>query len=46
MNILLNPAGSSGDVLPFIRLGTALKARGHDLTVITPSVFVGATERR
>jgi UDP:flavonoid glycosyltransferase YjiC (YdhE family) len=35
MNILLNPAGSSGDVLPFIRLGMALKARGHDVTVIT-----------
>jgi UDP:flavonoid glycosyltransferase YjiC (YdhE family) len=35
MNILLNPAGSSGDVLPFIRLGIALKARGHDVTVIT-----------
>src|SRR5262249_34834571 len=35
MNILLNPAGSSGDVLPFIRLGTALKGRGHEVTVIT-----------
>jgi UDP:flavonoid glycosyltransferase YjiC (YdhE family) len=35
MNILLNPAGSSGDILPFIRLGMALKARGHDVTVIT-----------
>src|SRR5262249_54005366 len=35
MNILLNPMGSGGDVLPFIRLGTALKARGHDVTVIS-----------
>jgi UDP:flavonoid glycosyltransferase YjiC (YdhE family) len=35
MNILLNPAGSSGDILPFIRLGMALKSRGHDVTVIT-----------
>jgi UDP:flavonoid glycosyltransferase YjiC (YdhE family) len=35
MNILLNPAGSSGDVLPFLRLGMALKRRGHDVTVIT-----------
>jgi UDP:flavonoid glycosyltransferase YjiC (YdhE family) len=35
MKILLNPAGSSGDVLPFIRLGLALKARGHDVTLIT-----------
>jgi UDP:flavonoid glycosyltransferase YjiC (YdhE family) len=35
MNILLNTIGSVGDVLPFIRLGMALKARGHDVTVIT-----------
>jgi UDP:flavonoid glycosyltransferase YjiC (YdhE family) len=35
VNILLNPMGSGGDVLPFIRLGMALKARGHDVTVIT-----------
>jgi UDP:flavonoid glycosyltransferase YjiC (YdhE family) len=35
MNILLNPIGSGGDVLPFIRLGMTLKARGHDVTVIT-----------
>ena len=35
MNILLTPLGSGGDVLPFIRLGMALKARGHDVTVIT-----------
>jgi rhamnosyltransferase subunit B len=35
MNILLNPLGSTGDILPFIRLGMALKTRGHDVTVIT-----------
>ena len=39
MNILLNPLGSGGDVLPFIRLGMALKARGHDVTVITPGMY-------
>jgi UDP:flavonoid glycosyltransferase YjiC (YdhE family) len=39
MNILLNPIGSGGDVLPFIRLGMALKARGHDVTVITPALY-------
>jgi UDP:flavonoid glycosyltransferase YjiC (YdhE family) len=39
MNILLNPIGSGGDVLPFIRLGMALKARGHDVTVITTSLY-------
>jgi UDP:flavonoid glycosyltransferase YjiC (YdhE family) len=39
MNILLTPIGSGGDVLPFIRLGMALKARSHDVTVITPSLY-------
>jgi UDP:flavonoid glycosyltransferase YjiC (YdhE family) len=39
MNILLTPIGSSGDVLPFIRLGMALKARGHDVTVITTCLY-------
>jgi UDP:flavonoid glycosyltransferase YjiC (YdhE family) len=39
VNILLNPIGSSGDVLPFIRLGMALKARGHGVTVITNSLY-------
>ena len=39
MNILLNPIGSSGDILPFIRLGMALKARGHGVTVITNSLY-------
>jgi UDP:flavonoid glycosyltransferase YjiC (YdhE family) len=39
MNILLNPIGSGGDVLPFIRLGMALKARGHGVTVITTSLY-------
>jgi UDP:flavonoid glycosyltransferase YjiC (YdhE family) len=39
MNILLNPIGSGGDILPFIRLGMALKARGRDVTVITNSLY-------
>jgi rhamnosyltransferase subunit B len=39
MNILLNPIGSGRDVLPFIRLGMALKARGHDVTVITNNLY-------
>jgi UDP:flavonoid glycosyltransferase YjiC (YdhE family) len=39
MNILLTPIGSGGDVLPFIRLGMSLKARGHDVTVITNSLY-------
>jgi len=39
VNILLNPIGSSGDIFPFIRLGMALKARGHGVTVITNSLY-------
>ena len=39
MNIILNPIGSSGDILPFIRLGMALKARGHAVTVITNRLY-------
>jgi UDP:flavonoid glycosyltransferase YjiC (YdhE family) len=35
MNVILNPIGSGGDILPYIRLGSALKARGHAVTVIT-----------
>ena len=31
--------GSSGDVHPFVGLGLALKARGHDVTMITGAHF-------
>jgi UDP:flavonoid glycosyltransferase YjiC (YdhE family) len=37
--ILLMPVGSHGDVHPFIALGQALQARGHDVTVITSAYF-------
>lgn len=39
LNILLNPVGSAGDVHPLAGLGAALKARGHDVTVITNGYF-------
>src|SRR5947207_3091708 len=33
--ILLSTIGTVGDLLPFIRLGRALKARGHAVTMFT-----------
>ena len=41
LRILLPTIGSSGDVHPFIELGRALKARGHDVTVATNDIFEG-----
>ena len=35
MHVLLVPVGSHGDVHPFLSLGLALKARGHQVTLIT-----------
>jgi rhamnosyltransferase subunit B len=39
LRILLPTIGSSGDVHPFIGLGRALRARGHDVTVATNDYF-------
>ncbi len=39
MNILLVTIGSHGDVHPFVGLGTTLKRRGHDVTLITNEHF-------
>ncbi|MBM3473352.1 MAG: glycosyltransferase [Armatimonadetes bacterium] len=39
LRVLLCPAGSAGDVHPFIGLGRALCDRGHDVTVITSAYF-------
>jgi UDP:flavonoid glycosyltransferase YjiC (YdhE family) len=38
-NILLMPVGSHGDVHPYIALGHALQARGHDVTLLTSAYF-------
>ena len=43
--ILLTPVGSAGDVNPFIWIGGALKARGHDVIVITAEPFRAAAAR-
>src|SRR5215468_1118584 len=34
-NILLTTMWANGDVLPFVRIASALKARGHQTTLIT-----------
>ncbi len=41
-HILLLPVGSAGDVLPFIWLGRQLRARGHEVTMITAAMFEDA----
>ena len=45
MKALLIPVGSAGDVHPFLGIGTRLKKRGHEVTVITNEVF-GPLARR
>ena len=34
-NILLRSVGTDGDVLPFLRIGARLKARGHSVTLLS-----------
>jgi len=42
---LLAPFGSGGDVNPFVWLGKLLKARGHDVEVITAPMFRESASR-
>jgi rhamnosyltransferase subunit B len=42
MHVALLPFGSAGDVFPFIWLGRQLRARGHEVTIITASLFESA----
>src|SRR5215469_9771521 len=39
LDILLPTIGSAGDVHPVIELGTALRKRGHSVTVVTNAWF-------
>lgn len=39
MRILLTTIGSAGDVHPFVAVGLALKARGHEVTLLTNPYF-------
>ena len=45
MRILLIPVGSAGDVHPYVGVGLALKARGHDVSVITSAYFAPLMQR-
>jgi rhamnosyltransferase subunit B len=36
---VMTPVGSSGDVHPFIGLGRALRARGHEVVIVTAGAF-------
>ena len=44
-HFLLTPVGSSGDVHPFVGIGRALRARGHDVTLLTAEPFRRISER-
>ncbi|MGL4462201.1 MAG: glycosyltransferase, partial [Planctomycetia bacterium] len=44
MKVVLVPVGSAGDVLPFIGLGRALAARGHDVVVLVNAYFTDMVE--
>jgi len=39
MRFILTPVGSAGDVHPFVGIGRVLKARGHDVVVLTAGPF-------
>ncbi|MCH5372848.1 MAG: glycosyltransferase, partial [Planctomycetes bacterium] len=45
MKIALFPLGSAGDVHPFIGLGEALKARGHDVSMMVNGYFQDLAQR-
>jgi rhamnosyltransferase subunit B len=44
-HFLLTPVGSSGDVHPFVGIGRALRARGHDVTLLTAEPFRAVSQR-
>ena len=39
MHALISAVGSAGDVVPFIAIGRALRARGHAVTLVAPHGF-------
>ena len=45
MKFVMTPVGSSGDVHPFIGLGRALRARGHDVVIVTAGTFEQVVQR-
>lgn len=45
MDVLLATTGSAGDVYPFLALGQALRARGHQISLLAPAEFQGLSRR-
>jgi UDP:flavonoid glycosyltransferase YjiC (YdhE family) len=45
MRVIIYTIGSAGDVHPFVRLGLAMQARGHEVFVITSGFFKDLIER-
>lgn len=45
MYFLLTPVGSSGDVHPYVGIGTALRARGHQVTLLAAEPHRPVAER-
>lgn len=45
MKFVMTPVGSAGDVHPFIGLGRALRARGHDVVIVTAGAFEQVVRR-
>ena len=45
MKIVMTPVGSAGDVHPFIGIGRALVARGHEVVIMAAAPFRAAAER-
>lgn len=45
MHYVLTTFGSAGDVFPMVGLGTALKARGHRVTLMTNAYFAPVAEK-
>jgi len=44
-NILIATHWTGGDVYPFIRIGKALKRRGHDVTIFTHCIYKNIVEQ-
>ena len=45
MKVLLPTLGSAGDVHPFLAIGRAMQARGHDVEVLTNPVFADMVQQ-
>lgn len=45
MKVLLSTIGSAGDVHPFLAIGRAMQARGHDVEILTNPVFAAMVQQ-